>query len=84
MNNRPDVSNRFLAAEIWIPFAVLAVGGLVSIGSLSNEIEHKADKTDVAVLSSEVENIKDTVDDIKAEQKAQREILDRIDKKIGD
>ena len=73
-----DVSNKFLSVEILIPFIVLVIGGLLSYGSLSSDVEHKADKTDVAVLQTEVSHVKEDVKEIRKEQKEQREILEEI------
>ena len=79
-----DVSNRFLAWEILIPFVVLAIGGLISWGSLSADMDHKAEKTDVAVLKTEVTHIKEDVQDVKEEQKKQRELLEDIKEAVTD
>ena len=80
-----DVSNKFLSIEIAIPFVLLAVGGLVSWGSLSADMDHKAEAADVAVLKTEVSHIKEdvgevkeTVKEVQTEQKEQREILNEI------
>lgn len=82
MSSAKDVSNRFLSIEIAIPFVVILIGGLVGYGSLSADVDHKAEKTDVEVVKNEVEHIKEDLDEIKEEQKEQRQILDRIDRKL--
>ena len=89
MNERRDVTNRFLAVEIWLPPIAIIVAGAISYGSLASDVEHKADKRDVAVISEKVETIEETVDVIKTEQKKmsaeqirQRTILERIDRKL--
>jgi hypothetical protein len=79
----PDISNKFLSVEIIIPFLVLAVGGLVGYGSLSADVDHKAEKADVRVLDEKVSNIEGDVDEIKEEQKEQRTILERIDRAVA-
>lgn len=78
-----DVSNKFLAVEIWLPPVAIVIAGAISYGSLKAEVEHKAEKEDVAVISTKVENIEDDVKEIKDEQKEQRKILDRIDRKLN-
>ncbi len=78
-----DLSNKFLAWEIVIPFLILGVTGLVGYGALSEEVKHKAADKTVAVLQTKVENIENTTDDIKTEQKEQRKILNKIAAKIG-
>lgn len=65
-----DISNRFLGIEIWVPFAILAVGGFVSYGSLSADVKHKADKSDIAVIATKVETIAEDVSENKTDIKA--------------
>ena len=86
--DKPDISNRTLGIEIifavGVPFLILAFGGLVSYGSLSADVDHKADRADVEVLKVEVEHIKETTEDIKAEQKEQRSILEQIARDVAE
>ena len=82
MSERRDVTNRFLAVEIWLPPIAIIVAGAISYGSLASDVEHKADKQDVAVISTKVDAIEKDVDEIKTEQREQRKILDRIDRKL--
>lgn len=83
MADQGDISNRFLAVEIWVPFAVLAVGGLISWGSLSSDMKHKAEDSDVLVVQAEMKHIKDDVKEIKAEQQQQRKILEEIARNVS-
>jgi len=69
MTPRKDVSNRFLSVEIIIPFLLLGIGGVASFASLSADVEHKSDKTDVAVMKEKVDRIAVDVSDNKSEIK---------------
>ena len=84
-----DISNKFLGIEIMIPFILLAIGGLISWGSLSADMDHKADKAAVEVLTQKVEDIADDVEENKEAVKelndiarANQTILLRIEKQI--
>lgn len=41
-------------AQILIPFIILSIGGLISYGTLSSEMTHKASEKDVAVLTQQL------------------------------
>ncbi len=77
-----DISNRFLSIEIIIPFLLLAVGGLISYGSLSSDVEHKAEAADVQVLQNEVKHIKETVEKNAEQLDKNADKLDAILRKV--
>lgn len=78
-----DVTNRFLALEIWLPWILALIAAGVAWGQVSADLEHKAEKEDVAVISTKVENIEDDVAEIKDEVKENTKILERIATKLG-
>jgi len=81
-----DISNRFLSVEIIIPFIILAVGGLISYGSLSSDVEHKAGKLQVEVIQTQLDNIasdvsenKEAIDDTNDTVDRNHDILIRLE-----
>lgn len=76
--SKPDVTNRFLAIEIWLPSLTLLVAGVSSFASLSNEVEHKASAEDVAVLTAKVSRVESDVEKIIDRISEQRDLLESI------
>ena len=86
----PDITNKTLFREILIPFGVLAIGGLIGYGTLWADVAHKADKTDIAIIATEMKNIaedvsenKENIESVDAKVDTNHDLLIKISTKLG-